>query len=56
MDYIPIIDMAKITDIQDVINNKDWKHIAGKVREGLGNIGFVYLKNHGIDKSLVYFY
>lgn len=54
MDNIPIIDMAKIADIPvDVNNNKDWKYIAGKVREALGNIGFIYLKNHGIEKSLV---
>lgn len=54
MDYIPIIDMAKIDEItNEVTNNQHWISTAQKIREGLGGIGFMYLKNHHIDTSLV---
>lgn len=54
MNYVPIIDMVEIDEISDDVSNKtNWIHVAGKIREGLGTIGFVYLKNHGIDGSLV---
>lgn len=57
MDYVPIIDISEIGEIsEDVGYSKNWKYVANQIREGLGNIGFVYLKNHGIDRSLVILY
>lgn len=54
MNQIPIIDMEEINEIPNGVNsNETWILTANKVREGLGNIGFVYLKNHGIDTSIV---
>lgn len=51
---IPIIDMSPIREIvENVGENSNWISVAGEIREGLGNVGFIYLKNHGIDKSLV---
>lgn len=48
-DKIPIVDFLKIVEIGDNIgSDANWNSAADKIREG-----FVYLKNHGIDKSLV---
>lgn len=54
MDKVPIVDMSEIGTLSDYADNTaNWNYVAGQIREGLGDIGFVYLKNHGIDKELV---
>lgn len=54
MAQVPIVDFAKIGELHNNIgDDTNWKRVAGEIRESLSNIGFVYLKNHGIDKLLV---
>jgi len=46
-DKIPVIDIAPLLDGND-------KHaVAKQIREALSNIGFMYVKNHGIDRDFV---
>ncbi|KAJ6644346.1 Proline hydroxylase buaE [Pseudolycoriella hygida] len=54
MQEIPIIDMSEIGEIEDDVgNNVNWISLAGKIREHLGNFGFIYLKNFGMNVSMI---
>lgn len=49
MTDIPIVDFAKA-----VSGTKDDKeHIAREIDEAFHNVGFVYLKNHGVPREKV---
>lgn len=52
MDYIPIIDLKKITG-SDPIRIDDFNSIALEAYRALSGIGFAYLLNHGINKDIV---
>lgn len=57
MYVVPIVDISEIGEIPDHVgDNEKWIKVAREIREGLGNIGFIYIKNHGIDRSLVNVY
>jgi isopenicillin N synthase-like dioxygenase len=51
MDYIPVIDLARINCIKT--ETKDWEEAANSIREALSGIGFMYLINHGVSEDVV---
>jgi isopenicillin N synthase-like dioxygenase len=51
MDFIPIVDFSKLTNATPSTN--DWTITAYEVFHALNGIGFVYLKNHGVDQTTV---
>ncbi|MGX5844557.1 2-oxoglutarate and iron-dependent oxygenase domain-containing protein [Mesorhizobium sp. ArgA1] len=46
-DKVPIVDMAPLVD------GSDARSVAGKIRWALTNVGFMYVKNHGVSEELV---
>lgn len=46
MNYIPIVDFSS-----SETNSKE--EISEKVKSALANVGFLYIVNHGVDKSKV---
>lgn len=47
-DEIPIIDLSKINGTL-----QERREIAAKVKEAATQIGFFYIKNHGIDEYII---
>lgn len=46
-DQIPVVDIAPLLD------NSDKQAVAKEIRWALSNVGFMYVKNHGIDPQIV---
>lgn len=46
-DRIPVIDVAPL------LNGSDKMAVANQIRWALSNVGFMYVKNHGIDRDFV---
>lgn len=44
---IPIIDIASL------VNDSDIESVAKKLRFACENIGFIYIKNHGVEQKLI---
>lgn len=44
---IPLIDIAKLLD------SSDPQVVAAQIREACENVGFMYIKNHGVPKALI---
>ena len=44
---IPLIDIAKLLD------GSDPQAVAAQIREACENVGFMYIKNHGVPKALI---
>lgn len=53
MNFIPIVDLAKLQDVENIAKDANCLSIAAKIREGLGTVGFLYLVNHGISQEVV---
>jgi len=51
MDFIPIVDISNLLNQNS--SKEDWKHTAEEIFRALNGIGFVYVKNHGIDSNTV---
>jgi len=52
MNYIPVIDFSDIHG-QCSENTDCWTKKAEQLKQAFSGIGFFYLTNHGIDKSIV---
>jgi isopenicillin N synthase-like dioxygenase len=46
---IPVVDFGKFLHGTE----QDKKEVAGQIDDAFQNVGFVYLKNHGVEKKLV---
>ncbi|ODN05187.1 hypothetical protein Ocin01_01483 [Orchesella cincta] len=53
LENIPIVDLARLKDVENIAEDPDWKSIAENIRAGLGSVGFLYLINHGIPEETV---
>lgn len=53
MEAIPVVDLTKLREVDNIQENADWVSIAENVRQGLGSVGFLYLTNHGIPEEVV---
>jgi isopenicillin N synthase-like dioxygenase len=54
MDVIPVVDFGLIsTDNGRVPSDEDWAFVSREIDRTLADIGFVYLKNHGVSEEKV---
>jgi len=50
---IPIVDLSKLLEVENIAEDPEWKATSKNVRNGLGAVGFMYLTNHGIPVETV---
>ncbi|CAL8108118.1 unnamed protein product [Orchesella dallaii] len=50
---IPVIDLGKLKPVENIVEDPEWISVADELRAGLGSVGFLYLKNHGIPEDTV---
>lgn len=50
---IPIIDLSALQGNYDEIAEKDFKTVAQAFGTAMSSVGFVYIKNHGVEMNKV---
>lgn len=52
VDRIPVIDLSELTS-SPTPNPEAWSRAAAEIGDACLNIGFFYVKNHGVNQELI---